>query len=471
MKYQYNMIILGAGSAGLTATTGGVTLGARVMLIENNKMGGDCLNYGCIPSKTFLKSARLARLINKSDEYGLKTTMDISVPSIMKRVKDVVAQIEPHDSKLHYEKMGVDVRFGEAKIVDCHTVMLNNKEYTGKSILIATGTKAIIPPIKGLEYVNYHTNESIFALDYTPKNIIVLGAGPIGVELGQGFVNTGSTVDIIDRSTNIFTKEEPEVEKIMEEVFKKDNLHIHLNTEIMEVNQIGNDIIVTVKTNNQVKKMVCDTLLVALGRTPNTKNLGLEEIGVVLDKQGYIVVNNKLQTSIPNIFACGDVRGEYMFTHTAGYEGIVAIKNALIAPLFKVKYNNVAWATYTSPEVAHVAMTEIQAKEKGLFAHAIVYPMTKNDRSKTEDDQVGFVKVILDKKGRVIGGTIVSERAGELIATLALMVTNKMKMTSALSVIYPYPTQSEIFKMVALEEMLNNIKPWQKILVKNIVKK
>ncbi len=472
MKHQYDIAIIGAGSAGLVVASASASMGARVLLVENRKMGGDCLNYGCVPSKTFLKSAHLAQKIKKANKYGLDSaTCKPSIAKIMKRVASVIAEIAPHDSVERFEGLGVDVKLGNAFIVDKNTLRIEKDLYTAKKMVISTGSTAAIPPIKGLDKIKYLTNETIFSIKKQPKKLIVLGAGPIGLELGQGFSHLGSEVHIIDRSEKLFTKDDAEVSDIMEKAFKEDGIHIHLGASIDEVLKSGETITVKITIDGKQRKVSGDALLVSAGRKPNTKNLGLEELGVELDNRGFVTVNDKLQTNIPTIFACGDVRGKFQFTHSAGYEASVVVKNALIAPIFKTTYHNISWTTYTVPEVAHVGISIYDGEKTGVLKHQYKLAIDDNDRAKSEDDRSGFVKVLLDAKKRVIGATIVGEHAGNMLPQLSMMVTKKMKLSDAMSVIYQYPIQGEIIKMLALQDFKTSAKNWQKALLKKIVRR
>ncbi len=470
MNNQYDLAILGAGSAGLVAAATACGMGARVLLVENKKMGGDCLNYGCVPSKAFLKCCKIANCINHASQYGITTqNTNVSIEKIMQRVKDIIAQIAPHDSAERFTSLGAHVVQGHGEILSANSVKVGNNIYSTRKIIIATGSTAAVYPIEGINNVNYYTNENIFDLKILPKNMVVLGAGPIGLELGQGFSFLGSNVHIIDMAPTIFNKDEPEVSKLMVQSLENDGIKLHLSSKILKIENKDSTTIVTIEKDSNVYELECDTLLVALGRKPNTANIGLENAGIVTNAKGFITVNDKLQTSAKNIYACGDVRGKYLFTHTAGYEAGVAVKNALIAPIFKTSYKNIAWATYTSPEVAHVGLTEKECDKNNVTVHFI--DIYANDRAKTDNDKTGFVKLILNKKGIVIGATIVSEKASEMIVQLSVMLANRITLSSALNVIYQYPIQGEIVKTLAINKFKDNVKPWQQSLIKKIVNK
>lgn len=472
MKYEYDITVIGAGSGGLVVASGAAGIGAKVLLIENRKMGGDCLNYGCVPSKTFLKSTHIAKELNEAHKFGLKEAhYTVDLAAVMERVKSVINEIAPHDSVERFQSLGVDVILGAGYILSPNKVRVGETVYTTKKIVIATGSTALIPSIKGLSEVKYETNETIFELNKLPKEMVIMGGGPIGMELGQGFANLGTKVHIIDRGDSLFKKDEPEVWPVMKEVFTNDGLILHLESEILEVKQNGSLVNVSILHKGKMKEISCEVLMIALGRKANSQNIGLENIGVKLDNRGFIQTNDKLQTSINNIYACGDVHGKYLFTHSAGYEASVIIKNALVAPFSKATYYNVAWSTYTSPEVAHVGYSQQESEKKGILGSVVFQEISNNDRSKAENDCHGFIKIILNKKQQVIGATIVSQKGGELLASLGLMVTHKMKLSKALSVMYPYPTQSEFLKNMALMNLKNNVKTWQIDLLKKIVRR
>ncbi len=471
MKKSYDLAVLGAGSAGLVAAITASGMGADVLLVEGHKMGGDCLNYGCVPSKSFLKASHLAHTIQKGANYGIHVKKpEVSLEQVMERVKSVIAEIAPHDSKERYESLGVDVVLGKASLASPHTVKVGEDKYEAKRIIIATGSRAFVPPVPGLDEVPYYTNQTIFDLKILPKHLIVLGAGPIGCELGQGFAHLGSHVTIIDRSKSLFSKDEPEVASVMETVFRQDGIDLYLQSELKKVSAQEGEAVVQFTQNTEEKICKGDVLLVALGRVPNTEDLQLAELGIKTNKRGFIEVNEKLQTSLSHIYACGDVRGKYLFTHTASYEAGIAVRNALVAARFKTNYANLAWTTYTVPEVAHVGYLKKQAEEEGLFGSELFLSIDKNDRAKAEDDRQGFIKVILDAKRRVIGASIVGEKGGEMLPVLSLMVSQKMKLSAAMSVMYQYPVQGEIVKSLAIEDFKRNVKPWQQSLLKKVIK-
>jgi pyruvate/2-oxoglutarate dehydrogenase complex dihydrolipoamide dehydrogenase (E3) component len=471
MKYNYHIVVIGGGSAGLVTAAGGASLGARVALIEAEKMGGDCLNTGCVPSKTFLRSAHLAAEIREAGAYGLSASLaGVNAAKLMKRVADVIGAIAPHDSVERFTGLGVDVISGKGILLDNHSVKVNGRTITGKYIVIATGSRPAVPPIPGLAGAPYYTNENIFGLRKLPKKLIVLGGGPIGLELGQGFCHLGSGVEIIDMAPRLFQKDDPEVAPLMEKIFRDEGIILTLSANIKEVKKSGSGITVVIEKNGAVRNVTGSHLLVSLGRKPATESMGLEQAGVKVNERGYVAVNGCLQTSVNNIYACGDVAGPFQFTHMAGYQAGVVLRN-IIFPLKKarVDYSAVPWTTYTRPEAAHAGYTEPMAKEKGLFADSIIADLGENDRARAENDTRGFLKLVLGKKGLIIGATLVGNRAGDIIPLASMAIRGGMKATAFMSQIFPYPTEAEIFKTASIAAAKKSFKPWMKAIIKGML--
>ncbi len=470
MKYDYDIAVLGAGSAGLVVASGGSYLGAKVILFESELMGGDCLNYGCVPSKSLLHASHVAKTIRYSNKFGVIGEINgISMPKVTGYVKEIIDSIAPHDSEERFESLGVTVVKEKAKFHNANTIIAGDKLYTAKNIVIATGSTANIPPIKGLDKINYYTNHNIFSIKKLPERLIVLGAGPIGLELGQAFLNLGSEVTIIDRNEKIFNKDEPEVGPVMLKKLSEDGINFELSASIDEIAEVNGEISVSIKTENAMKKIYGDAILVSLGRKPNTYDLNLQKIGVLQKRNGQIEVNEKLQSSQKHIYAAGDATGPYNFTHTAGYQAGVILQNALFGTGKQVDYYNIAWSTYTQPEVAHVGLLENKARE--CYKDISVYNVSLkgNDRARAESDTDGFLKIVLDKDGVVLGATIVGNKAGELIAFAALAVSQKINIKAFNDIILPYPTQSEIYKAAANQYRKDNAKDWQMKLLNKII--
>ena len=469
MKYDYHLIVIGAGSGGLVVASGAAGLGAKVALVEGSKMGGDCLNYGCVPSKSLLKSAHVADLIHRGGDFGVTASqISTDLEKVTKRVGRIIKAIEPHDSKERFEGLGVDVFEGYGSFVDRHQVAVGDRVISGNKIVIATGSEAAVPPIPGLKDVPYYTNRTIFDIDKLPERFIVLGAGPIGCELGQAFAHLGSQVTLVDKAEGLFLKDDFEVGPLMIQRFMLDGIALELGASILSVHQAQDEISVVIERNGQKKTIVGDALLVALGRKPNTKNLNVDKAGVKLSDRGHVLTNERLQTNISNIYACGDATGPYAFTHMAGYQAGIVVQNAIFPVKAKVDYRKLTWSTYTTPEVAHVGYTEDQLIEKGQPYKKYMERLEGNDRAKAESDTTGFLKILTDNSGVVVGATMVGEKAGEQIALANMAVVKKMKIGSFMSMIFPYPTESEIYKTVALQALKEGLKPWQQGLVKRL---
>lgn len=469
MKYDYHIIVIGAGSAGLVVASGAAKLGAKVALIEKEKMGGDCLNTGCIPSKAFLRSAHLAKEIANGSLLGVESKLEsVDLEKVMNHVQSIIKEIEPHDSKDRYEALGVDVLFGKGVCLDAHTVQVGDQKLTAKKIVLAMGSGPVIPDIEGIGDVDYLTNENVFELKTLPEHLVVLGGGSIGLELGQGFQHLGSNVTIINRGSRLFKNDDPEVGPLMGKKLKDDGLNLMMESVITKVEKSQNQLLLTVKHGDELIELTCDQLLIASGRRPQTAALGLESVGVEVDDRGYVVTNDKMQSSVKSIYACGDVTGPYQFTHTAGYQASIVLRNTIFRLGTKVDYSVIPWTTYTKPEVAHVGYTEPTAKSKGVFGEAVIIDLSSNDRAKIEEDRIGFLKLIINKKGRIIGATLVGDKAGEMIPLATLAIKNKQKPSAFLNMIFAYPSESEIFLFAALKVLQDNFKDWQKRLIKTI---
>ena len=469
MKYEYHAVVIGAGSAGLVVASGASGLGAKIALIEKNKMGGDCLNYGCVPSKSLIKSAHVAKTIKDGSNFGITSSeTKVNLNKIMTRVNDVIESIAPHDSKERYEGLGVDVFDGTAIIIDKHHVKVNDKLLSCKNIVIATGSKPNIPPIKGLKEAKFYTNETIFKLNKLPKHLVVLGAGPIGSELGQAFKYLGSEVTIVDRATTLFKKDDFEASQVMLKQFKNDGINLKLGASILEIKQNETNQEVIIEINGIKESLIADAILVSLGRHSDTKDLGLEKLEIKMDKNNRIISNEKLQTSISNIYLCGDVVGPYAFTHMASYQASIVIQNMIFPIKKKVNYSNVPWVTYTSPEVAHVGYTEQDLIAKNIKYHKYSENLASNDRARAEGLKNGFLKILVNHKGIVIGATMVGDKAGEQISLANMAISKKMNIKDFASLTIAYPTESEIYKSLAFKAIKEGFTPFKKKIVKKL---
>jgi pyruvate/2-oxoglutarate dehydrogenase complex dihydrolipoamide dehydrogenase (E3) component len=450
MAVEYDLVVIGGGSAGLLVAAVAAALKAKVVLIEKHRLGGDCLWYGCIPSKSFIHAGRMAYNVKQAAKFGIYTQPpDIDFAKAINHVQNVIAAIEPHDSPERFENLGVEVVFGDGHFIDKRTFAVNNRRLTARAFVISTGSRPAIPVIAGLEEVGYITNEQVFEIKTRPDSLAIIGGGPIGCELGQTFSRLGSQVTIIASRDSLLPKEEPEAALVVEKQFESEGIRVIKNTRVDKVKLIdGKKCISSGDTQSVMPPAyrflaTVDQILIAAGRQPNVESLNLEAAGVKLGNQG-IVVNAKLQTSNPRIYACGDVIGGYQFTHVAGYEANVVIKNALFLPLTKADYKVIPWATFTDPELARVGLTEAEARKiYGNNIQVIRLDFANVDRAQAEGVTEGLAKIITKKNGEILGAHMVGTIAGELIHEIVLAMSNKLKI-SALSGIHIYPTLSEI---------------------------
>jgi pyruvate/2-oxoglutarate dehydrogenase complex dihydrolipoamide dehydrogenase (E3) component len=464
-KWDYDVIVIGAGAAGLTASTTAGACGAKVLLIEKeSKLGGDCLHYGCVPSKSLIKSAHVSHLINNAVRYGLPTIKlpPVDFKQIRNRIKGVIETIQVHDSPEYIKKKyNVDTSFGPARFVSDHSIDLNGKKLTAKYFIVAAGSAPVIPPIEGLKEVPFLTNLNIFSLDELPESLIVLGGGPIGLEMAQSFSRLGSKVTVVEALGQLLPKEDPDVAAFVLEKLKGEGISVMLNTKAIRVRQEQGQIVVGVEAEGLIKHIKANKILVSVGRKPNLEGLNLEKAGVIFDKRG-IKVDQRLRTNVKHIFACGDVSGPYQFTHVAGYQaGIAALHavypiiGALHLPI-KANYKNIPWCTYIDPEVASIGLNETRAKELGISYHVHREEIKNNDRAKAEGELDGFIKLLINGSGRVIGVQIVSFRASDLVAEWIAVMNGKISLSTLGNAIHPYPSLSEINKTAALNHFLKS---------------
>ena len=452
-KFDRNLIVIGGGSAGLVSAYIAAAINAKVTLIEKHKMGGDCLNTGCVPSKALIKSAKVASLIKRADEFGINVPeSNIDFTAVMERVQSTIKKIEPHDSIERYESLGVECIEGEAKITSPWTVEVNGKTLSTRSIIIATGARPFVPPIKGLNEINYLTSDNLWEMRDLPKRLVVLGGGPIGCELTQAFCRLGSQVTQIEMLPRIMIREDEEISAMVNQRFLDEGVDVRTNHLAKEViNRNGQKVLVC-EHNEQTVEIEFDEILVAVGRAANTSGFGLEELGVELNPNKTVRVNEKLQSSIPNIYACGDVAGPYQFTHTAAHQAWYASVNALFGKFkkFKVDYSVIPWATFTDPEVARVGLNELEAKEKGIAYEVTRYGIDDLDRAIAESEAHGSVKVLtVPGKDKILGVTIIGDHAGELITEYISAMKHGFGMNKILGTIHIYPTLSEANKFAA----------------------
>ncbi len=450
MAVDYDLVVIGGGSAGLVAASAGAQLNAKIALVEKEpKLGGDCLHYGCVPSKSLIHAGRVAHEVRNAAVYGVEASLhNIHIREALGHVHRVIDTIQKHDSTERFESLGVEVIYGDGQFVDRHTFAVNGRHLKARTFLIATGGRPSLPPVTGLQKAGYLTNLTVFDVTERPGSLAVIGAGPIGCELGQAFARLGSQVTMIASHDHVLPKEEPEAARIVQAQFESEGLHILTETRAQEVIvENGQKVIIT----NTGDRLAVDEILVAAGRVPNVENLNLEAAGVDIGKTG-ILVNSKLQTTNPKIYAAGDVIGGYLFTHVAGYEGAVALQNALLLPTKKADYRVIPWATFTEPELARVGLTEEQARKRyGDDLMVLKHTFDEVDRALAEGAGVGFAKFITRKNGEILGAHIVGPSAGELIHEVVLAMSYDLKVGALKSIIHIYPTLAEINSKTALQ--------------------
>ncbi|MGB0693039.1 MAG: FAD-dependent oxidoreductase [Pseudomonadales bacterium] len=455
-RFDTDMVVIGAGSGGLVAALIAATVKARVTLIEKNKMGGDCLNTGCVPSKALIRSARHAYDNRRGSELGFDNIeLPVDLNKVMRRVQRAIAKIEPHDSVERYESLGVDVELGEGRIVSPWQVEVNGKLITTRNIVIATGAEPFVPPIAGIEMVDYLTSDNIWSLEQLPGRTIVLGGGPIGTELTQALARLGSQVTQVELLPNILPREDIEFSTLVREQLEAEGVSVMTGYKATEVgSDDGENYLVVTDEAGIEQRVLFDQLVVAVGRKANTTGFGLEEIGVELTANGTVAVDDYLRTNFPNIFAIGDVAGPYQFTHTASHMAWYAAVNALfgIFRKFRVDYSVIPWATFCAPEIARVGMNEQEAKAAGIDYEVTTYDVSDLDRAIADEAAHGLVKV-LTRAGsdKVIGATIAAEHAGELIGEFTLAMKHGIGLKKIMGTIHIYPTFLEMNKFAASE--------------------
>lgn len=455
-KFDRNLIVIGAGAAGLVTSYIAAAVKAKVTLIEGHAMGGDCLNTGCVPSKSLIRSAQIVNYIDRAREFGLKPTMaSFDFADIMDRVQRSIKTIEPHDSVERYTELGVECIQGYARFVSPWEVSVNGATLSARNIVIATGAKPFVPPIPGLAEVGYLTSDTVWDLRVKPKRMVVLGGGPIGSELSQAFTRLGIDIIQIEMLPRILMREDEDVAQVVLENFRKDGVQVLTDHKVVGVEKIAKDKVVICEHNGHRVTVHCDEILVAVGRAANTSGLGIDLLGLETNPNGTLVVDQFLRTTQqPHILACGDVAGPYQFTHTAAHQAWYASVNGLFGSFkkFKVDYSVIPWCTFTDPEVAHVGLNEQDAKEQNIAYEVVKYGIDDLDRAICEEEAYGFVKVLtVPGKDKILGVTIVGHHAGDLIAEFVLAMKQGIGLNKLLGTIHVYPTWNEANRFAAGE--------------------
>jgi pyruvate/2-oxoglutarate dehydrogenase complex dihydrolipoamide dehydrogenase (E3) component len=456
-RFDNNIIVIGGGSAGLVTAYIAAVVNAKVTLVEKHRMGGDCLNTGCVPSKTLISTTRLLANANRAKEFGIaKMTADYSFSDVMERVQHVIKSVAPHDSVERYQNLGVNVIEGQAQIISPWEVKVTTEAgtqtLTSLAIVIAAGARPLIPPIPGIENIGYLTSDTVWNLRVQPKHLIVLGGGPIGCELAQCFARLGSHVTLIEMAPRLLIREDEDASEPVLGQFKKEGIAVRLNHTAKQFVVENNEKTLLVEHEGKTIPIPFDQILLALGRTPNTSGYGLEDIGVKLSPKRTIQIDGFQATNYPNIFACGDVSGPYQFTHTAAHQAWYAAVNALFGNIKKLRtdYSVIPWATFTEPEVARVGLNEQEANKQGIKYEVSKYDIADLDRAIADGNVHGFVKV-LTKPGvdKILGVTIVGDHAGDLIAEFVLAMKHGIGLNKILGTIHIYPTLAEANKYAA----------------------
>ena len=453
-KKNYNLIVIGAGSAGLVSAYIASAVNAKVALIEKHKMGGDCLNTGCVPSKALIRSAKMLSYINRHRDFGLQSAQaTFEFGDIMKRVQTVIGKVEPHDSIERYTQLGVDCYTGSAKILSSHEVSVNGKTLTTKNIIIATGARPAVPPIPGLDKVQYLTTDNIWELRERPEKLVIAGGGPIGSELAQSFARFGSKVTQVEMMPDILIREDEEISRSVREKFIREGVDLRINTKCKEIVVENETQFMVCEKDGREERIEFDKVLIAVGRAANAKGFGLEEIGVKLGPLGTVEVDDYLRTTThKNVYACGDVAGPYQFTHTAAHQAWYCAVNALFSPFkkFKVDYRVIPWCTFTDPEVARVGLNEKEAKEQNIPYEVTTYGIDDLDRAIADSEDHGMVKVLTQPdKDKILGVTIMGYHAGDLIAEYVSAMKHGLGLNKILGTIHIYPTMAEANKFAA----------------------
>ncbi|MEM6979329.1 MAG: mercuric reductase [Planctomycetota bacterium] len=450
---RYNLVVIGAGTAGLVTAAGAAGLGAKVALIERNLMGGDCLNVGCVPSKAIISAARTAATVRDAGSHGVHVDgYRVDFAEVMQRLRQLRADIGPHDSAKRFTELGVDVFIGSGQFVaDDHIEVRGDdgsiSKLSFKRAVIATGARAAKLPIPGIEEVQPLTNESLFSLTTLPPRLTVIGGGPIGSEMAQAFARLGSDVTQIEQADHILAREDGDAAKVVQQRMTEDGVRFILNAKVVRFEQRGDEKVTIVQTDDEVREVVADEILVGIGRTPNVDGMGLDKVGVTYDSKQGVKVNDQMQTTHPRIYAAGDIASRMKFTHAADFQARLVIGNTLFKGRGRASKLVIPWSTYTSPELAHVGLLPEEAARQGIDLDTYTQDLSGVDRAILEGHTDGFARVHVRKgTDRIVGATVVAENAGDLIAEITLAMSNGLGLAKIGSSIHPYPTTGDVVR-------------------------
>lgn len=464
---RYNLVVIGAGTAGLVTAAGAAGLGAKVALVERELMGGDCLNVGCVPSKGLISAARAVRAVRDAAEFGIDvpagTTADFA--RVMERMRRLRAQISPNDSAARFRDLGVDVFFGDGRFTSSNTFQVGDQKLEFRKAVIATGARAAAPSIPGLDQVPYLTNESVFSLTELPQRLGIIGAGPIGCELAQAFANFGSEVVLVEAAHGVLPLEDSDASEIVRASLQRDGVKLLCCGKDLNVRRHAEGIQLSVHSHgNQLVEDV-DQLLVSVGRAPNVLNLGLEAVGVEFDLRTGVRVNDRMQTTHPNVFSAGDVCSRFKFTHAADFMARIVIQNALFKGRAKASSLTIPWCTYTAPEIAHVGLSVKEAHQQGIAVDTYTQDFADVDRAILAGETEGFVRVHTRKgTDKIVGATVVAPHAGDLISEITLAMTHGLGLRKIGSTIHPYPTQADAIRKLGDQFNRTRLTPFVKSL-------
>ncbi|MBC8401259.1 MAG: dihydrolipoyl dehydrogenase [Candidatus Marinimicrobia bacterium] len=452
-KFDYNIVVIGAGSGGLVVAYIAAAVKAKVALIEKQKMGGDCLNTGCVPSKALLRSAKMLHYAKRAEDWGFKSTeVNFDFADVMERVQGIIKQIEPHDSVERFTSLGVEVFEGEAQVVDPFRVRVNGVTLTTRNIILASGAAPLIPPIPGIKEVNPLTSDSLWQIRKLPERLIVVGGGPIGSEMAQAMSRFGSKVSLVEAYDCVLYREDKDVSDHLCQTFVNEGIDVLVNHRVKKFEMQADHKVVICESDGKEVRIECDEVLLALGRKANISGYGLEELGVELRNNDTIQVDEFLRTNYPNIYAVGDVTGPFQFTHFASHQAWYAAVNSLFSPLkkFKADYRVIPWTTFTDPEVARVGINEKEAQEKNIAYEVVKYDIGELDRAIADGENNGFVKILtVPGKDKILGVTIIGPHAGDILGEFVTAMKYKLGLNKILGTIHVYPTISEANKYAA----------------------
>ncbi len=466
-RAEFDICVVGGGAAGLVVAAGGASMGAKVILVEKNGLGGDCLRYGCVPSKALLHCAKVAQTMRRAERFGITPcTPEVDLAAVMERIQHVIRTIEVHDSPERYRALGVELVSGHGRFCNPSTLVVNGREITARNFVLATGSRAAIPDIPGLDKVPYLTNESVFALREQVPSLIVLGGGPIGVEMAQAFSRLGSRVFLVNRSPQLLPHEDSDLATVVTDRISAEGVKLYQGYSSVRVEkQNGGIRLWLAAPDGSEHTLVASHLLLATGRQPNIGDLGLEQAGIEL-LHGRIVAGPNLRTTNKHVYVCGDAAGGHQFTHVAEHHARVVLKNMLFHLPARVEERVIPWCTFTDPELARVGLSEREAKLSDIAYRVYTFPFTDIDRAQTDGDTEGFVKILTTPRGRLLGAAIVGPHAGELIHEYSLAMAARIRLSSLSSMLHVYPTMAQINRRVAdayrKEALTPGVKKWVK---------